>query len=473
MLLLAAVVLTACAWLRGPEYDEQYTLFLTAGTARPSWPNTAFAAGTITQVQSGHASLRQIAHDLRATDVHPPLYFWMIALWRDAFGPSLFAARLFSVLCGVVSVGATGVIARQCGIRPALAMLLTLGCYGFVYTSVVARGFAPAQTLTLCGVALLTGKRGWTAKLGAGALFGAACCCNYLAVFVGVAAGSLAGGWVVLPGAVPFLALDTWFFAAQYGARAGQFPPFSLLAALPRLSAYQVAAIFGGLPVYFKGVERIEAGAAVGVLTVAVLASVAIGRPFADVRIRVPMAAGLAPACGLLVLGAVFDNTPIELRYLSFGVPFIAVLMAWACQPLDRWRRLLLAGIGVVQFASILGLAVAAETMQPARYAARDVATLAAGAVAVLPRGNDGVGIVGAFGLDAPSALPILLVEPTESPAALLAGTGRYRRVLLVLMAQDRDSAASVRLMRATFVGPDWRRIASGANIEAYERAGE
>ena len=36
-------------------------------------------------------------------------------------------------------------------------MLLTLGSYGFVYTSVIARGFAPAQMLTLCGVALLFG----------------------------------------------------------------------------------------------------------------------------------------------------------------------------------------------------------------------------------------------------------------------------------------------------------------------------
>ena len=33
--MLAVTVLTAVAWNRGAEYDEQYTLFLTAGTARP------------------------------------------------------------------------------------------------------------------------------------------------------------------------------------------------------------------------------------------------------------------------------------------------------------------------------------------------------------------------------------------------------------------------------------------------------
>ena len=42
VILLAALVLTAAAWMRGAEYDEQYTLFLTAGVARPDWPATVF-----------------------------------------------------------------------------------------------------------------------------------------------------------------------------------------------------------------------------------------------------------------------------------------------------------------------------------------------------------------------------------------------------------------------------------------------
>ena len=57
MLVLATLVLAAAAWLRGAEYDEQYTLFLTAGTARPDWPETAFPAGTVTALQAGHATL--------------------------------------------------------------------------------------------------------------------------------------------------------------------------------------------------------------------------------------------------------------------------------------------------------------------------------------------------------------------------------------------------------------------------------
>ena len=135
-------------------------------------------------------------------------------------------------------------------------MFLTLGSYGFVYTNVVARGFAPAQALTLCGVAILAGSPRWRGVLVAGALFGAATCCNYLAVFVATVVSVLAGGWLILPAAAPFLALDVWFFAAQHGARPDQFPPFSLLSGLRRLVGYQAANVFGGLPLYFQGGAR-------------------------------------------------------------------------------------------------------------------------------------------------------------------------------------------------------------------------
>src|ERR1700689_4717911 len=82
VLLPCALVLLLVAWQRGAEYDEQYTLFLTSGVPRPDWPASMFPAGLARQLQSGDASMTAIAHDLRVTDVHPPLYFWLVALWR-------------------------------------------------------------------------------------------------------------------------------------------------------------------------------------------------------------------------------------------------------------------------------------------------------------------------------------------------------------------------------------------------------
>ncbi|MFL5286798.1 MAG: hypothetical protein ACJ8AW_38955 [Rhodopila sp.] len=470
ILLFAALVLTAAAWLRGAEYDEQYTLFLTAGTARPELPETAFPAGAIPVIQSGHGSLSGIATALRRTDVHPPLYFWAVSLWRGAIGSTLFEARAFSVLCGVASLALVGALAARCRIPKVPAMLLTLGSDGFVYTSVIARGFALAQLLTLAGVLLLTGRRTPFSLLAAGALFGAAAACNYLAVFVAVAAGIMTGGWLLLPAAAPFLALDAWFFAAQHGARDGQFPPFSPTGALPRLAGYETASLFGGLPLYAAGnAGRIAIGGDVGALMLGLAATVLAAGPWAaGPRVRLLAAAAVSPPIGLLLLGVAFNNTPIELRYLSFGVPFIGLLMAWACTGV--WSRALLYAAGTVQCAAIAGLMLAPATMQPARAAAHAAADLDDDAAALVPRGNDGVGIVGAFGSEAPAALPMLLVRPTDTPAALQDRTGFYQRVILALLGQDRDSNATLPIMHAAFAGPGWRRIASGSNIEVYER---
>ena len=74
--------------------------------------------------------------------------------------------------------------------------------------------------------------------------------------------------------AAPFLALDAWFLAAQHGARVDQFPPFHLLTALPRLLAYQVANVFGGLPLYVSGPARIVVGGAVFLMTLALVVAV-------------------------------------------------------------------------------------------------------------------------------------------------------------------------------------------------------
>lgn len=453
----AIVVLTGAAWLRGAEYDEQYTLFLTAGVVRPVWPATVFPAGMVTALQSGHTTFAAIARDLRATDVHPPLYFWVVSVWRSLFGPTLFAARMLSVLCGVVSVWLVGVIARRSDIHPALTMLITLGCYGFVYTNAIARGFALAGTLTLAGVALLLVRQ----FAAAGLCLGAACCCNYLAVFVGIAGVVVAGAWAAIPAALPFLVLDGWFFLAQHASRDGQFPPFSLWGSLTRLAEYQGAAVFGGLPLYVSGVWQILAGGALGLVSVLLVVPVIRARPWAGpTAIRLVLAAAIAPVVGLLALGAVFDNTPIELRYLSFGLPFVALLLA---MPGRSRMGLLLA----VQLCGIAGLLLSPQTMQAAQAAARDAVRLGAGAVVLVPSGNDGVGVVGAFGISALPAVPVLVVWPGD---AILGRLAPFDRVVVARLAQDRDSVAVIAGLRSVLVAPVWRRVGGSDFVEVFRR---
>ncbi|MDQ2804619.1 MAG: glycosyltransferase family 39 protein [Pseudomonadota bacterium] len=189
-LLLVAAVLTGAAALRSFEYDEAYSVFVTSGTPRPDWPTTPFRVGETRGPFTAHAGFTEVARALRQTDVHPPLYFWVLAAWRRVVGDGLLALRLLSVLCGLAALAAVGGIARQAGVPAASAMLLTAGCYGFAYTSAIARGFALAQALALAGVllALVAAERGrGRTAFAAGLVLGAASFTNYLSAFVGIA----------------------------------------------------------------------------------------------------------------------------------------------------------------------------------------------------------------------------------------------------------------------------------------------
>lgn len=69
-------------------------------------------------------SLAEIARGA-AGDIHPPLYYWLLAAWAGAFGDGVVALRAFSALAGTLVVG--GVIAvgwRLWG--PAVALLAGL-----------------------------------------------------------------------------------------------------------------------------------------------------------------------------------------------------------------------------------------------------------------------------------------------------------------------------------------------------------
>jgi hypothetical protein len=174
--------------------------------------------------------------------------------------------------------------------------------------------------------------------------------------------------------------------------------------------------------------------------------------------------AALAPPCGLLLLGFIFDNTPIEVRYLSFSTPFIGLLLAGALE----WRGA--AVMLTVQAAAIAGLMLAPQTMQPARATAHAAAALARDAIVLLPRGNDGVGVVGGFAIESPPALPLMLVHADDTPAHIRARVASWRRVVLALLEQDASSRAASEAMRHALLPPFWRVVARDLNVELYER---
>lgn len=524
VLLLATLVLGGIAATRSPEYDEQYTLFLTAGVARPVWPTEPFVAGDVVRLQSGYATLGSIARDLRRSDVHPPLYFWTVALWRRAFGGGLFVARLFSVLCSLGALIAVARIAHAAAIPPALAMLLTLGSYGFAYTGVIARGFALAQLLTLAGFDVLAAairskgddapspchaasspalaacgtidhhgastthqSHAWSPGSAfdarravlCGVLLGAATAANYLAAFVAIATllsvrlirSPLRTFGTMAVGGAGFLALDLWFFLSQRDSRAGQFAPFHWADAVYRLARYAAANLFGGLPLYAS--ESLRSWIAAGIATLCVaLGGLVVARWRQPGSGRLPLvAAALAPPAGLLALALAFDNTPIELRYLVFAVPFVALLLAGALASLPHWPRRAVTGAVVgLQAAALVGLAIRPETMQPAQATAAAAARLAPDGLALLPHGNDGVGIVGGFAIAAPATQALLVIHANESPDRIRQRIAGATQVVVALLAQDATSTATLSVMQAALSDPCWRLAGEDVRVRAYVR---
>lgn len=472
-LLGAALLLVTIAWSRSAEYDEQYTLFLTGAVARPVWSGDLVTAGDIRRMQAPEAGLAAIARDLRATDVHPPLYFWTVSKWRQLVGASLFAARTASVLCSIASLCVVACIARAIAIPPVPAVLLTIGCYGFAYTGSVARGFALAQFLSVAGIALLINTKGRPNRaLIGGALLGAATFTNYLAVWVGC--GALLHTLRCRPmiigatflGFILWLPLNLWFFIAQRQSRPDQFPPFELVPAMTRLAQYSVANVFGGLPMYAHGFARVCIAAAVCALFLAGIGAIAWRwRHLAtrEARSLLAMCAG-ASLLGPLLLGLIFANSPIELRYLAFATPFIALLLAAA---LPRWLRY---ATLAVQAIALLGLMTRSETMQPARATAQAAAQFLGEGVILLPRGNDGVGIVGAFANEVANSSRILIIAPDATPRQIRSEIAELPRVVLAMLAQDAASRVTVPVMRAALADPCWRLDAEGFNVLAFDR---
>jgi hypothetical protein len=380
------------AALRPPEYDEAYSLFLVAGHARPDWPAGVFTAGSVRGVYAGGASFGQIVHDLRAGDVHPPLYFWALEMWRQVAGDSWLAARALSAGFAVAGLALVAGLAEDAGVPVLPAVAMTLLAYGFAYTGSVARGFALAQMLLLLGLR-------WQDKrpLAAGAVLGAACFTNYLALFVALAAAGRR--WRALVAMLPFLAGAAWFFVAQKGSRAGQFAQWGTGHVITLLGKDMGAAWFGGLPLY--------AGAWGGAVAVA-LGLLAVASAVCVVRARHPSAPGFlllaaATPVGLLGLGLVFHNTPIEIRYVAFALPYVALLLAPALP------RALLGLMLAVQAVGIAGLMLSPLTMQPQGLAARAAPP---GALVLVPFGNDGVGIPGPFIAASPDSLRLFLLRP-------------------------------------------------------------
>uniref|UniRef100_UPI0022EA4A4C hypothetical protein n=1 Tax=Falsiroseomonas oryzae TaxID=2766473 RepID=UPI0022EA4A4C len=351
VLLVAALAIGGGAALRSTEYDETYTRLVTSPTPRPDWPATPFTPADAAPVLAAVTDPATIARNLRVTDVHPPLYFWLAGAWRALGGTSVEALRALSVLLALAAVAAFMAAASAAGFPPLAAGLGTALAYGFAYTGGVARGFALAHLLLglgALGIVLAWRRRAAMPAALGGLAAGAASFANYLAAFP---AAAMLGWLLIAPlpwrmrarllaaAALPFLLVqgaNLPFFLAQRESRPGQFEPFAPLDALARLGQFNAANLFGGLPLYAEGAARLAVGAALVLLLAGAAVAVALRWHALGPTRWLWLGGFVAPSAGLLLLAAVTGTMPIELRYVAFAAPFAAMLLAGAAA---GWAR--------------------------------------------------------------------------------------------------------------------------------------
>jgi|GEM_PF-982588 len=453
------------ALLRPFEYDEAYSLFLTHGVARPPWPEGVFTPTDIAAYFEQPGPLGGIADDLRRTDVHPPLYFWALGLWRHLLGGGFVEARLFSVLAiGVMLLGLWRLV-RLAEAPPLAGFAIPALAFATVHSGATARGYALALALLVWGTLLLCREvardprsaRVWPALLG-GALLGAAVLTGFLAALPAAAAIGVFGLTTLLHGrwlpalAAPLGALPPIAYAATFqlvqDRRDWQFPDFDLAAALFRSAEMTAAAFFGATPLHFDETGRLIATAVIAALMLG-LGLVALWRLPAllahPVR-RILLGAGLAVPVGLILVGLLHARIPIEYRYLGFAVPFLGLVAACALGDLPARRPraagALLGATLALQLAGIAALPFSDATRQLTRPTMEAAARQATpDAIILVPNGADGVGLIGALLGEAPAGTRLRLLNPGED-RRLLADVAGAGRLVLVRLADGAGQQA-------------------------------
>jgi hypothetical protein len=363
---------------------------------------------------------------------------------------------MLSVLFSMAALAALAWLSNLAKIPVPSTLLIASLSYGFVYTGIVARGFALAQLLNILGMALTlkgAATRKWAVAFAGGLAFGAAGFTNYLAIFIGLATifrfatgrATAKTAAAAAVGLALFLPPIGYFYIAQHNSRIGQFAAFSPLHALFLLAKDGAACLFGGLPLYAGRAGNLVAAA------LAILIAICAGFIVKNWQPKLaPFAiAAFATPAGLLALGLIFNNTPIEIRYLAFSLPAIALLLA---QTLPQ--RLLYLVLGI-EACGIAGLIIAPATMQPQGIAARQLPRfITPSSLILLPFGNDGVGIPGPFIASAPADLRLELIKPGPLPDLTA-----ERHVLLVTIQIDAASTLETATTLAKFnVNPCWNR---------------
>jgi Dolichyl-phosphate-mannose-protein mannosyltransferase len=320
-------------------YDEALTLLISSGHGMLEW-----SLGM--QQFKPTANLLRILTELYKFDVHPPLYFWTLALWRVVFGASLEAARAMSL---VFTLGTLLLLYRYgmaVGMRwasfPVIIYAVSAAGLRYAYN---ARPYAMATFLIVLTLFLARQRSRWTGVCAAACVashyFGALCVGPVLAVecWLSWKTDRRWSVWTAFSFAAfcsPLVLLVT----KHVGARPHQFPGFGNFR--NEVDALLFAAMKGAMP----GATIARAwrvALAIGGVFAGAGSLWALRRKLATV----PLAyAGFL--CGFLLLSMVTHKSIAKMPndyYLGIGAPLLALLMGYGASAYPLASPLLAAAL--------------------------------------------------------------------------------------------------------------------------------
>ncbi len=338
-MVLAAIIISlvsATIHLRSSSiwYDEAITMLTTSGHAQLNW-----ALG-LAQFKPS-ANLTKIVSELYEQDVHPPLYFWTLALWRVAFGESLEIARALSALFILGTLGLLYRLALDLRLRwaPIPVVVYALSAVGLRY-AYNARPYAMVSFLIVLTLLSAHRESKWTGLCAAACIathYFAALCVLPILFWQCLVKWKSNRRWVWLT-AISFAICDAPLIPllrVHIGARPLQYPGFGIF-------HEEMWALLKG------SMESIMPSTWLPCWTIALTVAgsfVAFGCWWAYKRnkLLVPFAYG-AFLCGFLLLAIVTNKSIAKMPtdyYLGIAAPFVALLIGYGVTALPRTTPLL------------------------------------------------------------------------------------------------------------------------------------
>jgi hypothetical protein len=331
-------------------YDEAITLLETAGNAIPNWSELPTPARTQKEFFVGSPSLRHVARGLRDTDVHPPVYYGLLSIWRRIGGASLEAARLFSLFWSTATVVLFYLLLRASGFqRPLAPSLVYALSSGAVHYAHEARNYSLALFFVIVAAFLAylstvriqeDRRQFWILSIAMAVFCGLAFQTHYLAIFPVFYLLLWYVFWI--PNRRRLLALPALLLiigailtgmgtlAAQLGARPKQFQKeLDLGQELVKIVDFNFEMLWNAVisnTGVFTGV--------VGSLLVLIVVAFLYTRTAWDAidKRLFTMMTGLAivPSAGVLALDLVFSKNLGKSSYVLFGGPALVFLLTLA-----------------------------------------------------------------------------------------------------------------------------------------------